>query len=128
MAQEKTSKLMMYAIFGVPLLIGGFFLYKFIKSKNATDENTNPPLKNDTPKKNDGGGSSSGDYEKYIVATNKKPLNIRKSPSTSANILGDLSKGTSIMAKPSSTSGWMEYSEDGKTTYGFVSSQYVRKA
>jgi hypothetical protein len=35
----KTNKFLPYIIFGVPILIGGFFLFRYLKSKKSSDTN-----------------------------------------------------------------------------------------
>ena len=54
----KGNKILPYLIFGVPLLIGGFFLYKYIKSnKKGEDAPPNlPDPSNTEPSRNGGGG------------------------------------------------------------------------
>jgi peptidoglycan hydrolase-like protein with peptidoglycan-binding domain len=48
---SKNNKILPYVIFGLPLLVGGFFLYKYIKSKktNNGDNNVNEPNTSNTP-------------------------------------------------------------------------------
>lgn len=67
-------------------------------------------------------------YEKYVVTTESTPLNIRSNPRGDAKISGKLNKGQEVLLRPSSTQGWMEYSTNGTTTFGYVSSQYVTKS
>jgi hypothetical protein len=40
---SKKNKILPYVIFGVPLLVGGFFLYKYIKSKKTNNGDVNEP-------------------------------------------------------------------------------------
>lgn len=65
-------------------------------------------------------------YKKYTVETLVSNLNVRQSPSTSSAVVASLPKGTTIFAKPSSTTGWFSYSEDGTKEKGFVSSLYIK--
>jgi uncharacterized protein YgiM (DUF1202 family) len=72
-----------------------------------------------------GSGSSSSNYSKYKVATLISNLNVRNSPN--GTIITNLPKDSIIWAKPSSTSGWLEYSADGSQTTGYVSETYLVK-
>jgi hypothetical protein len=64
----KGNKFLPYLIFGVPLLIGGFFLYKYVKSKKGGESNTrveddnnnNVDTKKTDTKKTTSDGSGSG--------------------------------------------------------------------
>jgi hypothetical protein len=69
----------------------------------------------------------SSNYQKYKVVTSTSNLNVRQSPSTSSSVLMTLAKGSTIFAKPSSTSGWHIYSKDGVSQTGFVSSEFISK-
>jgi hypothetical protein len=69
--------------------------------------------------------STSGGYKKFKVNTKSGSLNVRKSASASSDSIGSLPKNAIIQAKPSSVSGWHEYSSDGKKTMGFVSSNFL---
>ena len=112
---NKKTKLAL--LFGVPILIGGYFIYKQFRKK-PTPPNPNPPNPNPP---------SSG-WTKYKVNTASTNLNVRSGANTSSGIVSSLAKGSIIWAKPSSTSGWHEYSSDGQTSSGFVSSQYLTSA
>jgi uncharacterized protein YgiM (DUF1202 family) len=81
-----------------------------------------------------GGGSSSGSgsssgasssYFKYLVTTSTSNLNVRSAPNSTASIVTSLPKGSEIWAKPSGTSGWLEYSSDGVNRTGYVSETYL---
>jgi uncharacterized protein YgiM (DUF1202 family) len=117
----KLTKPVKTALVVLPFVIGGLLLIKFFRPKKTTPTppKPNPPEPNPIP--------PSLGFEKYVVTTNTSNLNVRSGPSTSSSIVGTLVKGTEIFAKPSGTSGWHEYSSDGKTSSGFVSSQYVTK-
>jgi len=57
----KGNKILPYLIFGVPLLIGGFFLYKYIKSnKKGEDAPPNLPDPSNTEPSRGGGGGGGG--------------------------------------------------------------------
>lgn len=81
MAQK--NKFLPYVIFGVPLLVGIYFVYKAISKPTKKDKNNTPPIEpttpTPTPTPNGGGGTtytqrnalpfkkgSSGDYVKMI--------------------------------------------------------------
>lgn len=117
----KLSKPVKTALVVLPFIIGGVLLLKYFRPK-PKPENQPDNQNNQNNQNNSGGG-----FEKYTVTTNTSNLNIRSSASTSSSIVGSLSKGSEIFAKPSSTTGWHEYSADGKTTTGYVSSQYITK-
>jgi uncharacterized protein YgiM (DUF1202 family) len=109
---NKKTKLAL--LFGVPILIGGYFIYKQFRKK-PTPPNPNPPNPN----------PPSSDWKKYKVNTASTNLNVRSGASTSSGIVSSLAKDSIIWAKPTSNSGWYEYSSDGSTRSGFVSSQYL---
>jgi uncharacterized protein YgiM (DUF1202 family) len=115
----KLTKPLKTALVVVPFLIGGILLIKYFRPKKQTPKPEPEPEPTPPP-------TPSG-FEKYAVTTNTSNLNVRSGPSTSSSIVGTLVKGSEIFAKPSGTSGWHEYSSDGKTGSGFVSSQYVTK-
>ena len=119
MKLPKLSKPVKTALVVLPFVIGGILLLKYFRPKKDTP--TPPPAPSPDP------NPVSQGFEKYVVSTNTSNLNVRSGPSTSTTIVTTLPKGTEIFAKPSSTSGWHEYSTDGKTGIGFVSSQYVTK-
>lgn len=112
-------------LFGIPLLIGGYFIYKQFKKPTPK-----PVVPNGGGGGNGGGGTPppSVGWTKFKVITITDPLNIRQSPSTTSSILGTLPIGTIIYAKPSSSSGWHEYSANGSTRSGYVSSTYITAA
>jgi uncharacterized protein YgiM (DUF1202 family) len=101
-----------------------YFIYKKMVNKNGVSINDNAnqePIKpTPTP--------TTTTFEKYVVKTESTPLNIRANPRGDAKILGKLNKGQEVLIKPSTTEGWMEYSTNGTTTFGYVSSTYVTKA
>ena len=114
-----SKKLKTTLIFGVPLIIGGFLIYKQFKKPKITP-NTNPNP-NPAPVPTIG-------WTRYKVITINDPLNVRQSASTSSSIIESLPIGSTIFAKPSSTSGWHEYSKDGSTRFGYVSSTFITPA
>ena len=58
-----------------------------------------------------------------IVNTEKDPLNVRKSPSTEAEIIGRLDKGSTVTVY-SETDGWCEIEYNGGI--GYVSKDYIK--
>lgn len=74
------------------------------------------------------GGSGGNDFKKFKVNTSSDDLNVRSGASTSSPIITSLPKGNVIFARPSSVAGWSEYSEDGKTVKGYVSTNYLVQA
>jgi len=110
------------ALFAVPLLIGGYFIYRQFSGKKTYDNAVKPPA----PPKTGGAAPAPTAYSKYIVDTLLTNLNVRDTPSTSGAKVGSLAKGTEIFAKPSSTAGWFEYSANGTTSSGFVSASYLK--
>jgi uncharacterized protein YgiM (DUF1202 family) len=106
-------------LIGVPLLIGGYLIYKQLKPKPNPNPYvpTTPPITPPTPPP----PAPTGSCRNYIVTTAVSNLNIRESTSTSSAYKGSLAKGSTVSAKQSSTSGWMELC-DGR---GFVSGQYL---
>ena len=117
----KKNKGLKLFLLSLPIAVGGYFIWKqFAPKKPKKEDDVTPP-----PPVVVGENG----FEKYMVNTLLSPLNVRSLASTlSSAILDKLPKGTIIFAKPSSTSGWSEYSKDGKVRYGYVSSQYLLKA
>jgi hypothetical protein len=63
----KGNKILPYLIFGVPLLIGGFFLYKYVKSnKKGQDAPDTPPDPKTTEPSNSDGGGKKPSVTKYF--------------------------------------------------------------
>ena len=123
------------ALITLPVLIGGYFIYRQLKGKKTYEEAvmeadgvSTDGSTDDGGSTGDGGGGSgsdSGTYAKYKVTTLVSNLNIRQNPSTNSTILTSVPKGTIIDAKASSTSGWMEVMVG--STNGFASAQYLTK-
>lgn len=106
-------------LIGVPLLIGGYLIFKQLKKPNPNPTpNTDPtdPTPPPPPPPPASGCSN------YIVTTAVSNLNVRESPSTSSAIKGSRAKGSIVSAKQSSTSGWLQLC-DGSGY--FVSGQYL---
>jgi len=99
--------------------IVGYYLYNRYAGKKATA--TPAPLPTPTP------APAPSGYEDYVVTTQRSNLNIRQNPDSVAKIVGSLSKGSEIKAKPSSVAGWLEVSKDGVTSLGFSSEAFLRK-
>lgn len=100
--------------------VGLYFIFRGTKKNGtpavtpASEPGTTTPLPLETG------------YKKYTVETLVSNLNVRQSPSTSSPVVASLPKGATIFAKPSSTTGWFSYSEDGNKEKGFVSSLYIK--
>lgn len=117
-----------YILFGIPVLVGGYFIYKELSGRqrykkdveakgNIQEPETTPPV---APEKKT--------FGKYVVSTLGSNLNVRETASTSASIVGSLPNGEVINANPSATPNWYEYSKDGSTITGYVSGSYIKKA
>jgi len=100
-----------------------YFIYKKMVNQNGGGVDIDGDV-NEDPKKQE---TTSGGFEKYIITTQTDPLRIRETPSDKAKVSGKLNKGQEVLLKPSTTQGWMEYSTNGTTTFGYVSSQFVTK-
>ena len=138
----KTKKIL---LFGVPILVGGYFIYRQIRgtkvyNKAKADEDC---CKMDPPCDDCGYVPRPEDplpnINQYKVTTLSTPLNVRESPSVSSAKIGSFPKGTIIWAGASETSGWMKvYMEDENLSeamlaagvhkfnfYGYVSADYL---
>jgi uncharacterized protein YgiM (DUF1202 family) len=62
-----------------------------------------------------------------MYASTASTLNVRDKASTSGKIVKTLDNIEAFYAKPSKFTGWHEVSLDGKSSIGFVSSQFLRK-
>ena len=65
-------------------------------------------------------------YRKYVVNTLTSDLNVRKSPSLTAEIADSLPKGQILIARASTTKGWMQKLEDAEYLGGFVSADFIK--
>jgi len=131
------------ALITLPVLIGGYFIYRQLRGKKtyeeavmeADGESTGGSTGGNTGGGSTGGGSTGDPYKlpnfyyKYKVVTLVSNLNVREEPSTTSSIVGSIPKGRIIALKPSSTSGWMSYGENPSNNIvdGYVSAQYVQK-
>jgi len=106
---------------GIAFLLAGVGIYFIVKGgkPDSTDAGESTPTPTPNPPILPG-------YQKYSVETLVSNLNVRQAPSTSSSVVGSLAKGSIIFAKPSGTSGWYSYSEDGVKEKGFVSSLYIK--
>jgi uncharacterized protein YgiM (DUF1202 family) len=137
----------LYQIGAVALVLAaGFFLYrKFVNGKKEqqpvapepiTDLNENPLVDTVTGSASALTSSVAGlsqsvfgfltNYNDYQVMTQTTGLNVRQKPDAKAKILGNLPKGSTIKAKASGVKGWFDVSKDGKSTYGYVSAQFLK--
>jgi hypothetical protein len=135
---DKQTKLML----GIgAIALGGFLLYNKSKKKAFLNElfpsdyfqSGSRGGRRKRRRRRQGGGqqqggssSQGGGWSRLTVNTQSSSLNIRQSPSTNSSVIGSLSKGSTIWARPSSTSGWHEYSSNGSSITGYVSSDYLR--
>ena len=103
---------------GIPVIIGGYLIYKYMKGNKPVIPVINP---NNPPSPNPPNPAPASNCKSYTVVTQTSNLNIRQSPNTSSAIVGSLPKGSSVNAKESSTSGWMQLCDRA----GYVSSQYL---
>jgi len=70
---------------------------------------------------------SSGAFSNYTVSTLVSDLNVRATPAITGEVVNELPNGTVVLARPSSTSGWYEYSLDGVTVAGYLSAAYLKQ-
>lgn len=111
-------------------LVGGYFIYKALRPKKPMDnplkvktDEEKPPIKDDTKPTTDTTPTiDSGECKRYIVDGVSDYVNIRSTPSTSLREIDFLYKKSTVSAKPSSTSGWMELCD----MKGFISSKYLK--
>jgi hypothetical protein len=131
----KTKKIL---LFGVPILVGGYFIYRQIrgtkvynKAKAQEDCCKMTPIPSGCTGCEGYTGPENPEnvlligMKQYKVTTLSTPLNVRQSPSVSSAKIGSIPKGTIIYARASETSGWMEYSENGTDIIGYVSADYL---
>jgi len=109
------KKLKMGLLFGIPALVGIYILFKNKKGKETYNDAKKEVLKQDNV----------DSFLIFTVTTLVTSLNIRQSHSITSQIIGKIPKGSLILARPSKTSGWMEYSEDGTNVLGYVSADYL---
>lgn len=117
-------------IFASVILGLGFITWRVIKKMNKDRKSASAKKQDGKPSSSSDSGSGEGgdsSFEKYVVSTKFSSLNIRKTPDVKSEKVGSLAKGTEILAKPSSTAAWHEYSQDGKTITGYISSQHITK-
>lgn len=137
----------LYTIGAVALtLAAGFFIYKQLVNGKKLNEPVAPePIKDldENPVTSTisqvgsiVGGSVTGltqsvfgfltQYNNYQVATQTSGLNVRQKPDAKSKIIGNLPQGSTIKGKASGVKGWFDVSKDGKTNYGYVSSQFLK--
>jgi len=109
----KTTKTL---LFGIPVLIGAYLIFKQVKKPKPGP--TPPPPPPPPPP------APTGECSNYKVTTAVSNLNVRSTPSTSAAIVGSLPKDSIISVKASSTTGWMQLCDNS----GYVSSLYLTKS
>ena len=116
---------------GAIVLIGGlaFMLLRKPKPKlNNADSNDNV-VDNTNTNTNTAPVSSSKEFE--LVGFVQKPgvtnYSVLTAPFMFSGKKKDLESFTTVYARPSSTNGWMEVSEDNKTVLGYVPNLVLRK-
>ena len=117
-------------IFASVILGIGFITWRVIKNMNKDKKNASAKKQEGKPSSSSESGSGEGgdsSFEKYVVSTKLSNLNVRKTPDVKSEKIGSLAKGEEVFAKPSETFGWHEYSKDGKTLTGYISSQHITK-
>jgi len=102
-------------LIGLPLILGGIIVYSQFRKKGSSGSKASDI----TP--------ASGEWASYKVSTVSSNLNVRSQPTTLSSMIDSIPTGTTIKARPSSASGWFEYSKDGSTRSGFVSGQFLKK-
>jgi uncharacterized protein YgiM (DUF1202 family) len=122
--QKKTTR---YVLFGLPILVGGYFIYRELRGRQKYKEDVKAKSNLDLPDNTPTLVPEKKSFGKYAVSTLGGNLNIRKNPSTSSDIVGVLPNGEIINATPSTTTNWYEYSKDGSNVTGFVSGTYLKK-
>jgi hypothetical protein len=118
---------------GAVVLIGtlGFILLRKPKDKEPTGSDDDMKK----PNTNDGSGvvvtntPTQAAYELmgFVQKSNTPNVSILKGPMLFSGTLKEVENFTSIYARPSSTKGWWEVSDDGKTTIGYVPDGTLRK-
>ena len=100
-------------------------------SKVKKEEPKKETVKKEEPKKNDT-KKEEPKKETYIkVDTNGSGLNCRKSPSTSATILGVFKDGTKLTFVEKTNNSWYKVkgkATNGKTITGYCSAKWLKKA
>jgi hypothetical protein len=123
--QKKSTR---YVLFGLPILVGGYFIYRELIGRKNYKKDIQTQANLDTPETTPNIAPETKVFGKYVVSTLGGNLNIRENPSTTASIVGSLPNGEVINANPSATQNWYEYSKDGSTVTGYVSGSYLKKA
>jgi len=94
-------------------LIASYLIYKKMSSDKGEE---NPPKKGE-----ENTATNNSECKRYVVTNVSNYVNVRSTPSTTLKEISTLKKGSTVSAKPSSTSGWMELCE----MQGFVSSKFL---
>ena len=117
---------------GAVVLIGalGFILLRKPKDKETTGGGDVMPK----PNTNDGGVVVSNTpteaaYENmgFVQKSNTPLVSILKDPTLFSGVVKKVENFTSIYARPSSKSGWIEVSDDGVALLGYVPNGTLRK-
>lgn len=98
------------------LLAGTLGLLLFVSSSNVVQAATSDQVTLSIAKPGAG-----------YVNTDSSSLNVRESPSTSANIITSLPSGSKIMIVERCSNGFYKVQYDANGHYGYASSQYIRE-
>lgn len=112
-----TGKIFIYSL---PFIVGGVLIYTYLRKKKRRGLGT-PSTPEEKPQEKD------FKVIKY-VSTSTSPLNVRKEPTTSSQIVAKLPRGTKVFAEyvgDANTAQWMEVSQDGVTSLGYASTLFL---
>jgi uncharacterized protein YgiM (DUF1202 family) len=110
-----------FIFIAIPLVLGGILVSMIAKANKGKSKG-----KSKDNQSSDENVTDCSNLDKYIV-TAKSGLNIRKEASASSEKLGALESGSTLSAKPATTSGWLEYYDESCNLIGYVSSKYTKK-
>jgi len=108
------KKIKLAILISVPIIIGGYLLFKKSKPNTQIQPPTPPVPPVPAP-------AVCSDYKVSTVSSN---LNVRSGPSTTFTIVSSVTKDSIISVKSSTTEGWMQLCDDS----GYVASLYLTKS
>ena len=114
-----------FIFIAIPLVLGGILVSMVAKANKEKSKGKSKEKSKDN-QSSDENVTDCSNLDKYIV-TAKSGLNIRKEASASSEKLGALESGSTLSAKTSTTSGWLEYYDESCNLIGYVSSKYTKK-
>lgn len=110
---------------GAIVLIGGLAFMLLRKPKSKLDDTTASDDKVDTTKPE----NSSSSFE--LVGFAQKPgstsISVLKMPSLMSGVSKQLESFITVYARPASSKGWSEISEDNETILGYLPNEVLRK-